>query len=457
MPLNESTIENAVLTWFGELGYALGHGPQIAPGEPEAERESFGDVVLVGRLREAIYRLNPAIPEDAQEEALRKILRVATGSLVPSNRAVHQMLRDGVDVEYSRPDGSIKGDKARLIDFFHVDTNDWFVVNQFTVIESQHNRRPDVIVFINGLPLALIELKNAADEESTIWSAYAQLQTYKAEVPSLLQYNAALVVSDGLQARLGSLTANQEWFKVWRTIDGQGDAPKTALELETLVRGVFERQRFLDLLQHFIVFEEDADTGAVHKIIAGYHQFHAVNAAVEETVRASGLNATGLVRENPESPGVYWAGKMLGGKPGDRRAGVVWHTQGSGKSFTMLFFAARVIRESAMQNPTLVVLTDRNDLDDQLFGQFQRCHDILGQMPVQADSREHLVSLLTRSSGGVIFTTIHKFMPEGGGQMAALSQRQNIVVIADEAHRSQYGFGARVNDKGELSYGFASN
>jgi type I restriction enzyme R subunit len=457
MPLNESTIENAVLTWFGELGYALGHGPQIAPGESEAERESFGDVVLVGRLREAIYRLNPTIPEDAQEEALRKILRVATGSLVPSNRAFHQMLRDGVDVEYSRPDGSIKGDKARLIDFIHVDSNDWFVVNQFTVIESQHNRRPDVIVFVNGLPLALIELKNAADEESTIWSAYAQLQTYKAEVPSLLQYNAALVVSDGLQARLGSLTANQEWFKVWRTIDGQGDAPKTALELETLVRGVFERQRFLDLLQHFIVFEEDADTGAVHKIIAGYHQFHAVNAAVEETVRASGLNATGLVRENPESPGVYWAGKMLGGKPGDRRAGVVWHTQGSGKSFTMLFFAARVIREPAMQNPTLVVLTDRNDLDDQLFGQFQRCHDILGQMPVQADSREHLVSLLTRSSGGVIFTTIHKFMPEGGGQMAALSQRQNIVVIADEAHRSQYGFGARVNDKGELSYGFASN
>ena len=344
-----------------------------------------------------------------------------------------------------------------MIDFIHVDSNDWFVVNQFTVIESQHNRRPDVIVFVNGLPLALIELKNAADEESTIWSAYAQLQTYKAEVPSLLQYNAALVVSDGLQARMGSLTANQEWFKVWRTIDGQGDAPKTALELETLVRGVFERQRFLDLLQHFFVFEEDADTGAVHKIIAGYHQFHAVNAAVEETVRASGLNATGLVRENPESPGVYWAGKMLGGKPGDRRAGVVWHTQGSGKSFTMLFFAARVIREPAMQNPTLVILTDRNDLDDQLFGQFQRCLDILGQMPVQADSREHLVSLLTRSSGGVIFTTIHKFMPEGGGQTAALSQRQNIVVIADEAHRSQYGFGARVNDKGELSYGFASN
>jgi type I restriction enzyme R subunit len=457
MTLNESTVEHAALEWFEQLDYAIGHGTDFAPSEISSERDSFAEVVLPGRLRDAIGRLNPTIPGEAREEALRKVLRVGTQALVQTNRAFHKMLRAGVTVEYPRPDGSIAGDHVRLLDFNDAQANDWLAVNQFTVTECQHNRRPDIVVFVNGLPLALIELKNAADEESTIWSAYAQLQTYKAEVPSLLQYNAALVVSDGLQARMGSLTANQEWFKVWRTIDGQGDAPKTALELETLVRGVFERQRFLDLLEHFIVFEEDADTGAVHKIIAGYHQFHAVNAAVEETVRASGLNATGLVRENPESPGVYWAGKMLGGKPGDRRAGVVWHTQGSGKSFTMLFFAARVIREPAMQNPTLVVLTDRNDLDDQLFGQFQRCHDILGQMPVQADSREHLVSLLTRSSGGVIFTTIHKFMPEGGGQMAALSQRQNIVVIADEAHRSQYGFGARVNDKGELSYGFASN
>jgi len=454
MSLNESHVEDAALTWFGELGYAVGHGPQLAPGEPAAERDSFGEVVLVGRLREAIRRLNPAIPEEAREEALRKVLRVATTSLVQTNRAFHRMLRDGVDVEYPRPDGSIKGDKAQLVDFADVQANDWLVVNQFTVIEAQHNRRPDVVVFVNGLPLGLIELKNAADEDATIWSAYAQLQTYKAEVPSLLYYNAAPVVSDGLQARIGSLTANQEWFKVWRTIDGEGDAPKTALELETLIRGVFDRQRFLDLLQHFIVFEEDAGTGALHKIIAGYHQFHAVNAAVEETVRASGVNDAGVLREDP---GRYWAGRMHGGKPGDRRAGVVWHTQGSGKSFTMLFFAARVIRASAMQNPTLVVLTDRNDLDDQLFGQFQRCHDILGQIPVQAESREHLAELLTRASGGVIFTTIHKFMPEGGGQMAALSGRENIVVIADEAHRSQYGFGGRVNEKGEMSYGFASN
>ena len=435
MPLNESMVEEAALGWFGELGYTIGHGPHLAPGEPAAERDGFGDVVLAGRLREAIHRLNPAIPAEAREDALRKVLRVATPSLTQTNRAFHLLLRDGVDVEYPRKDGSIAGDKARLIDFDDVAANDWFAVNQFTVIEGQHNRRPDVVIFINGLPLGLIELKNAADEDATIWSAYAQLQTYKAEVPSLLQYNAALVGSDGLEARIGSLTANQEWFKVWRTIDGEGDAPKSALELEVLVRGVLERRRFLDLLQHFIVFEEDPDSGALHKIIAGYHQFYAVNAAVTEAVRASGMTTTGQTQEDP---GTYWAGRMHGGKPGDRRAGVVWHTQGSGKSFSMLFFAARVVRHPTMQNPTLVVLTDRNDLDDQLFGQFQRCHDILGQTPVQAANREKMRELLAVASGGVVFTTIQKFLPEKGERMPLLSNRQNIVVIADEAHRSQY-------------------
>ena len=437
MSLNESIVEDAALTWFRELGYAVEHGPQLAPGEPAAERDSFGEVVLVGRLRKTIHQLNPDIPEDAREEALRKVLRVATPSLVQTNRVFHRMLRDGVEVEYPRPDGSIAGDHVRLVDFSDPAANDWLVVNQFTVIEGQHNRRPDIVVFVNGLPLGLIELKNAADEDATIWSAYAQLQTYKAQIPSLLAYNAALVVSDGLQARIGSLTANQEWFKVWRTIDGEGDAPKTALELEVLVRGVFNRGRFLDLLHHFIAFEEDPDTGTVLKIIAGYHQFHAVNAAVEETVRASGMPAFDAIHHEPET-GSYWAGKMHGGKAGDRRAGVVWHTQGSGKSFSMLFYAARVVRHPAMQNPTLVVLTDRNDLDDQLFGQFQRCQDILGQFPVQADSREQLRELLAVASGGVVFTTIHKFLPQNGEKMPGLSQRRNIVVIADEAHRSQY-------------------
>jgi type I restriction enzyme, R subunit len=439
-------VEAAALQWFGELGYTLAHGPDLAPGEPAAERDGFGDVVLVGRLRDAIRRLNPAMPE----EALRKVLRVATPSLVQTNRAFYRMLRDGVPVEYPRPDGSIAGDHARLVDFDEALANDWLVVNQFTVIEGQHNRRPDIAVFLNGLPLAVIELKNAADEGATIWGAYAQLQTYKHEIPSLLQYAAVLVVSDGLQARIGSVTANQEWFKVWRTIEGERDAPKTMPELEVLVRGVFEPQRFLDLLQHFIVFEEDPDSGALHKIVSGYHQFHAVNAAVEETVRASG----GIRDER----GAYWSGRMQGGATGDRRAGVVWHTQGSGKSFSMLFYAARVVRHPAMRNPTLVVLTDRNDLDDQLFGQFQRCADLLGQTPVQAGGREHLRELLNRASGGVVFTTIHKFMPEKGETMPELSARENIVVIADEAHRSQYGFGGRVDTRtGEMSYGFAAN
>lgn len=436
MSLNESTVENATLEWFGSLGYAIGHGPHMAPGEPAAERDSFGEVVLVGRLRTALQRLNPTIADDAREEALRKVLRVANGSLIQTNRAFHKLLRDGVDVAYKRPDGSTKHDKCWLVDFSNVQANDWLAVNQFTVIEGQHNRRPDIVVFVNGLPLGLIELKNAADEDATIWDAYKQLQTYKAEISSLLQYNAALIVSDGLQARIGSLTANQEWFKVWRTIDGESDAPKTTLELEVMVRGVFERQRFLDLLQHFILFEEDPDSGAIHKIIAGYHQFHAVNMAVEETVRASGMLES---RKDAQEPlGTYASGRMHGGKPGDRRAGVVWHTQGSGKSFSMLFYAARVVRYPAMQNPTLVVLTDRNDLDDQLFGQFQRCHDLLGQMPVQAANREKLRELLSVASGGVVFTTIQKFLPQKDERMPALSQRQNIIVIADEAHRSQY-------------------
>ena len=283
--LTESVVEEAALSWYGELGYAVAHGPDLAPGEPAAERESFGDVILVGRLREAIRRLNPAIPEEARSEAQRKVLLSDVATFVGNNRAMHRMLRDGVEVEYKRPDGSIAGDRVRLIDFMDVEANDWLVVNQFTVIEGQHNRRPDIVIFINGLPLAVIELKNAADENATIWTACEQLQTYKAEIPSLMRYNELLVVSDGLQARVGSLTANQEWFKVWRTIDGERDAPKSALELEVLIRGVFEKRRFLELLQHFIAFEENPDTGAVVKLIAGYHQFHAVNAAVEETVR----------------------------------------------------------------------------------------------------------------------------------------------------------------------------
>ncbi len=388
MSFNESTVEDAALSWFNELGYAIGHGPHMAPGEVAAERDSFGDVVLVKRLRRAIHGLNPSIPEEAREEALRKTLRVGSPALTHTNRHFHAMLRDGVEVEYRRPDGSIAGDRVRLIDFDHPEANDWLAVNQFTVIEGQHNRRPDIVVFVNGLPLSVLELKNAADEDATIWSAFQQLQTYKQEIGSLFHYNEVLVVSDGTQARIGSLTANQEWFKVWRTINGEHDAPQAQLELDVLVRGVFDKQRFLALLQHFIVFEDNTDSQQLNKVIAGYHQFHAVNAAVEETVRASGLAESGA--RLAETPGTYWAGRQHNGKPGDRRAGVVWHTQGSGKSFSMLFYASRIVRHATMQNPTLVVLTDRNDLDDQLFGQFQRCHEILRQMPVQGGDRRAL-------------------------------------------------------------------
>jgi type I restriction enzyme R subunit len=316
MSLNESIVEDAALTWFKELGYAVLHGPHLAPCEIATERDSFSD---------AVARLNPAIPSEAREEALRKVLRLETPSLLGNNRRFHQMLRDGVEVEYRREDGSIAGDRVQLINFDNPDVNDWLAVNQFTVIEGQNNRRPDVVVFVNGLPLGLIELKIPEDSDKWFAAAYKQIQTYKQEIPSLMHYNEVTVISDGLEARIGSLTANQEWFKVWRTIEGEFDAPATALELETLVRGVFEKRRFLDLVRNFIAFEDDPDTGAVHKLIAGYHQFHAVNAAVGETIRASAV-------ERAEEVGHYWAGKMEGGKRGDRRVGVIWHTQGSGKN-----------------------------------------------------------------------------------------------------------------------------
>jgi type I restriction enzyme R subunit len=439
MSVTEATVEKAALDWFAELGYVVLYGPDLAPGEPAAERDSFSDVVLMGRLRDAMARLNPTLPDDAREEALRKVLRPETPSLTASNRRFHAMLREGIEVEYRREDGSIAGDRVILIDFERPNQNDFVVVNQFTVIEGPHNRRPDLVVLVNGLPLGIMELKSATEEDATIWSAWHQLQTYRQELGSLFHYNEVLVISDGLSARIGSLTASQEWFKVWRTVSGETEAPKSALELDVLIRGVFAKERLLLLLEHFIAFSEDTDSDALHKLMAGYHQFHAVNAAVEQTVRAS-REGDGLV-EARDASSQYGNKRPLSqeGKPGDRRAGVVWHTQGSGKSLTMLFYAARIVRHPAMCNPTLVVLTDRNDLDDQLFGQFQRCHELLRQKPVQATSVEHLRTLLRVASGGVIFTTIQKFVPEEkGGRMALLSPRRNIVVIADEAHRSQY-------------------
>ena len=349
---------------------------------------------LVQRLRDAIDRLNPTIPQEAREDAFRKVARLDRPTLITNNRAFHAMLRDGVEVEYMGDGGMLRGDRVALIDYDDPDNNDWLVVNQFTVIEGQYNRRPDVVVFVNGIPLAVIELKNPADEDATIWTAFNQLQTYKQQIPSLFAYNEFMVASDGLQARIGSLTANTEWFKPWRTIEGESEASSSLLELEVMIHGAFEKRRLLKLLRHFIAFEHDKDHDRIIKIIAGYHQFHATEQAMLATVEAA-------------SP------------KGDKRCGVVWHTQGSGKSLTMLFYAGEVIRHPATENPTLVCLTDRNDLDDQLFGQFARCSELLRQEPVQAESVAHLRRLLQVASGGVVFTTIQKFLPdERGGRMA---------------------------------------
>jgi type I restriction enzyme R subunit len=434
---SESVVEEAALAWLENLGYAVLCGPAIAAGEPEAERSdpNYRDVVLDRRLRQALVGLNPGLPPEALEDAYRKLTRLDAPSLIERNRAVHWMLVDGVTVEYRRADGSIAGAQARVVDFDVPDNNDWLAVNQFTVAEGQHTRRPDVVLFVNGLALAVIELKNPADENATVWSAFQQLQTYQAQIPALFATNAALVVSDGVQARIGALGAGREWFKPWRTISGREDAAANLAELQVVLEGVFEKRRLLDLVRHFIVFE-DFGGGKLAKKVAGYHQFHAVNVAVEETLRAA--QAAGRVAE---TPGRFEAGRKPGGDPGDRRVGVVWHTQGSGKSLTMAFYAGRVILDPAMANPTIVVLTDRNDLDDQLFGTFARCRDLLRQPPVQAADRADLRVKLSVASGGVVFTTIQKFFPEEkGDRHPVLSERRNIVVIADEAHRSQYDF-----------------
>ena len=450
----ESIVEEASLDWLRELGWNVVAGQTIAPQEPHAERDNFGQVVLERRLRDAIVRLNPHLPHDAIEDAFRKLTRPAHPSLLANNRAFHHMLVHGVNVEYAG-DNRIIGDLARVVDFEHVENNDWLAVNQFTVVGSKGvqlnaptTRRPDIVLFVNGLPFGVIELKNPADENATIWTAFNQLQTYKVQIPALFVYNQALIISDGLDARIGTLTADKERFMPWRTVEGETVAPASVSQLQVLLQGVFDRTRLLDLVKHFIVFEDDG-AGSVVKKMAGYHQFHAVNVAVQETIRATGASQ-GMAREAHSG---YFARPLPGGEFGDQRVGVVWHTQGSGKSLTMVFYAGKLIVEPALENPTLVVLTDRNDLDDQLFGTFSRCQDLLRQAPVQADSREDLRDKLRRASGGIVFTTIQKFFPETdrggkGVQLNALtnaptktlSDRRNIIIIADEAHRSQYDF-----------------
>ena len=455
----ESDVETAALEWLAGLGYAVRHGADLGPdgaGGADGranERVSYDEALLGGRLQAALERLNPHLPAETLEEVRRKIEQTETPSLIEENRRLHRYLADGVHVEMPREDGGSGGDYARLIDFDDADANDWLAVSQFTVIEGRHNRRPDVTLFVNGLPLAVIELKNPGDENATLQGAYNQLQTYKAEIPSLFRSNGVLVSSDGIAARVGSLTADPGRFMPWRAVDSAAVANKTAPELETLIKGVFDKRRFLELLRDFTVFEDTG--GSLTKIVAGYHQFHAVRKAVRYTVRA--MPAPAPAMGIGEEPAAYGLPDAKDHPPGDQRVGVIWHTQGSGKSLLMVFYAGLVIKHAAMQNPTLVVITDRNDLDAQLFRTFSACRDLLRQTPQQAESRAHLQQLLNRPSGGVIFTTIQKFKPEPGEtEYPRLSDRGNVVVIADEAHRSQYGFRAKVERRsGGISYGFA--
>lgn len=443
--LSEAEVEGALLEQLAALGYAIEREEDIGPDGHRPERESHDEVVLKKRLADAVARLNPGLPLEARQEAVRRVTQSELPSLLEENRRLHKLMTEGVDVEYHAMDGTLTAGKVALIDFDQPKRNDWLAVGQFVVIHGRNNRRPDVVLFVNGLPLGVIELKAPGSAGAHLPGAFNQLQTYKTQIPQLFHSNALLVTSDGIAARVGSLSADLERFMPWRTTDGASVAPKGAPELSTLIEGVFEQRRLLDLLRDFTVFGE---TGAgLAKIIAGYHQFHAVKKAVEQTVRA--MPPAHVAKEDPAD---YGLPSVIDQRPGDRRAGVIWHTQGSGKSLLMAFYAGLLVKHPALENPTLVVLTDRNDLDDQLFATFSMCRDLIRQTPVQAGGREHLKELLNRAAGGVIFTTLQKFGEVDG----PLTLRRNVVVIADEAHRSQYGFKARVDaSTGEVSYGFA--
>lgn len=444
----ESHLEEAALEWFEELGFETVFGPDIAPDGDYLEREDYTDVILVDRLREALSRINPGMPPDALEDAFRQITIPQSPNLLMNNKAFQALVTDGVDVQVKQPDASYRTEKVYVFDFEKPMNNDFMVANQFTVIEHGVEKRPDLVVFVNGLPLVVIELKSASDENVDITAAYNQLQTYKGVISSLFTYNAFMVISDGINARAGTLSSNEDRFMTWRTIEGDNVAHQSIPQLEVLIKGMFQRDRFLDIIRYFILFQSDGSE--VIKILAGYHQYHAVNKAVESTYRAT--------RES-----------------GDRRIGVIWHTQGSGKSLSMVFYAGKLVISEELENPTIVVITDRNDLDDQLYATFLKSRDLLRSTPVQASDRANLRELLNnRTSGGIIFTTIHKFAPleesrefelaaekaPGYGDTKVLSSRKNIIVLADEAHRSQYGFGADVVKRGkeaDVKYGYAKH
>ncbi len=437
---NESTIEDAALDYFRETGYATVWGPNIAPGEPGQERASFQDVILVERLRKSISRINAGLDIGLVEEAIKKFMRAESQNSIDENFRIHKLITGGVPIERRSSNGEIRTTRVWLVDFDHPDSNDWLAVNQFTIIEEGKNRRPDVVVFLNGIPVGLLELKNSADQNATLKNAWNQIQTYRKDIPSLFAPNTVTVLSDGISSSMSSYTGTYEHYAPWKTIEGREvitDRPS----LEVLIRGVFEPRRFLDILQNFIVFSDetvtDKKTGQPTRVlvkrVAKYHQYWAVNSAIESTVEAS-------------SPS------------GDRRGGVVWHTQGSGKSFEMVFYAAKIVRDVRMKNPTLVFITDRNDLDDQLFAEVFAPARILPETPMQAESRQDLRTKLKRASGGIVFTTLQKFRPgEDGDESPILTDRNNVVVIADEAHRSQYGFSEYLDGSGRIRAGLAKH
>ena len=462
--LTESEIETLAIERLQAIGFDYVYGPDIAPDAAKPERESFADVLLLNRLRKAVARINPTLPTAALDEAIKTIQRISSPELLANNEAFHRFMTEGVNVSYQK-DSNTRGDLVWLIDFANPDNNEFVVANQFTIIENNQNKRPDIILFVNGLPLVVIELKNAADENTTLTSAYRQLETYKQTIPSLFTYNGFVVISDGLEAKAGSISAGLSRFMAWKSADGKGEASHLISQLETLINGMLNKATLLDLIRHFIVFEKSSKEDSVTKQIsistvkklAAYHQYYAVNAAVISTLRAS-AEAAGVA----QTPASYGLSDVRTQPKGDRKAGVVWHTQGSGKSLSMVFYTGKIVL--ALDNPTIVVITDRNDLDDQLFDTFAASSQLLRQEPRQVEDRQQLKELLKVASGGVIFTTIQKFQPEEGNVYETLSERRNIVVIADEAHRTQYGFKAKtIDDKNEAGevigqktvYGFA--
>lgn len=441
--LTEYQIESFAIQLFEHLGYKSLYGPDITPDGPNPQRMSFEEVVLKESLRKAVLRINHELPAAVCEEAIKEVLRIASPDLLANNERFHRMLTEGISVSVYR-EGVERGELVWLVDFDNPLNNEFTVVNQYTIIENGRNKRPDLILFVNGLPLVVIELKNAADENATLQSAFRQVETYKEAIPSLFTYNELIVISDGLEARAGSLSAGFSRMMAWKSVDGKVEASCLVSQLEILIQGMLNKEILVDLIRSFIVFEktkiEDVKTKITTiktvKKVAAYHQYYAVNKAIESTIRATGINRNSN-ESFCESPVNYGLKDVKSQPVGDHKAGVIWHTQGSGKSLSMVFYVGKVVR--MLNNPTIVVITDRNDLDDQLFGTFADCKQLLRQTPVQAEDGEKLKSLLSVHSGGVIFTTIQKFQPdEGKNVYKTLTERSNVIVIADEAHRTQY-------------------